>query len=351
MAEERLFPSFNVDVEGILDIIRKNGYRKVLLQGPEGLKTDLVELAMFLEKESMSDVWVDGEPCFGACDHAGDRARTMGAEVLIHLGHSDIPSMDRNKSTPIHFFPVFMKWETEMIHGGVGKIVNLISGSKISLFTTIQHIDLLDEVRDLLRKEGVNVHVGGPGNREVYPGQVLGCSFSSSREIPDDVEYLLFLGTGRFHPMGLALSSGRDVHTLDPISGEVGVVRKGDLDGMLRSRFGHINKFKEHLGNGERTGIIVGSKPGQGRLALAERIREALNTRDHASVMVLMDHLDPMKIRSLGLRILVNTACPRITLDDSGRYSSEGLTVLTPVELDIALGIISWTDYSFDDLW
>jgi hypothetical protein len=38
-------------------------------------------------------------------------------------------------------------------------------------------------------------------------------------------------------------------------------------------------------------------------------------------------------------------------VDDSKRYSDEDLTVITPVEMRIALGIISWSDYSFDEEW
>ena len=64
-----------------------------------------------------------------------------------------------------------------------------------------------------------------------------------------------------------------------------------------------------------------------------------------------MDHMDPMKLRSLGLKVAVSTSCPRIALDDSSRYSAEGVMLLTPIELKIILGELSWDDYRFDDEW
>jgi 2-(3-amino-3-carboxypropyl)histidine synthase len=351
MAEERLFPSFRVDLEEILKVITRNGYTKVMLQGPEGMKRGLLGLAEVLEERSMAYVWVDGEPCYGACDHAGERGDVLGVDALIHLGHSDIPSMERERSVPIHFFPVEMRGESEMIQGGLGRIISRLSGKKVSLFTSIQHMTLLEEIRDRLRTAGLKVHIGEPGSREEYPGQVLGCSFSSAGDLPRDVDALVFIGTGRFHPLGLAMASQREVHIMNPLTGEVGIVGKEDLDKMLRSRFGHINRFKEVLSKGEMVGVVIGFKPGQRRIALAENLRDILKEREIRTKMVVMDHMDPMKLKSLGLRLIVSTACPRIALDDSRRYSAEELTVLTPVELRIALDLKSWSDYAFDAEW
>ncbi len=351
MEEEDIFPSFNIDIPDIIRVVKENGYRRILLQGPEGMKRGLIGLAEVLEERSMAYVWVDGEPCYGACDHAGERGNVLGVDALLHLGHSDIPSMERNRSVPIHFFPVEMRGESEMIQGGLGRIISRLSGKKVSLFTTIQHMTLLVEIRDRLRRAGLKVHIGEPGSREEYPGQVLGCSFSSAGDLPRDVDALVFIGTGRFHPLGLAMASQREVHTMNPLTGEVGIVGKEDLDKMLRSRFGHINRFKEVLSRGEMVAIVIGFKPGQRRIALAEKLQDILKEREIRTKMVVMDHMEPMKLKSLSLRLIVSTACPRIALDDSGRYSAEELTVLTPVELTIALGLKSWSDYAFDAEW
>ena len=61
--------------------------------------------------------------------------------------------------------------------------------------------------------------MGPAGGRIKHPGQVLGCCYSTARELYLD-EYL-FIGTGQFHPLGIALATGKRVVTADPITCEV----------------------------------------------------------------------------------------------------------------------------------
>ena len=67
--------------------------------------------------------------------------------------------------------------------------------------------------------------------------------------------------------------------------------------------------------------------------------------------MIVMDGIDPMKLRSLGMELAVITACPRIVYDDSPRYMAENVLLLTAGELMIALGLEKWENYSFDEDW
>ncbi len=351
MDTAHLFPSFIVDVAGIIELISTKDYSKVVIQGPEGMKRGLIQLADLIEKETGSTILLDGEPCYGACDHAGERAKLLGADALIHLGHSDIPSMERGGSVPIHFFHTEMRAELGIVHDGLRNIIKRIGDGSVSLFTTIQHLGLLKEVRSYLENAGMDVHIGDPGGREEFPGQVLGCSFSPASDLPSNVTSLVFVGTGRFHPLGLCMASKKEVHTLDPMTGEVGLVSKDDLDRVLRTRFGNINKMKEMMAAGEIVGIVIGFKPGQRRAALAEEMLSLLKESGKKGRLVIMDHMDPMKLKILGFRIAVSTACSRIAMDDSLRYSREDITMLTPVELKIALDIVKWSDYSFDDEW
>jgi 2-(3-amino-3-carboxypropyl)histidine synthase len=43
----------------------------------------------------------------------------------------------------------------------------------------------------------------------------------------------------------------------------------------------------------------------------------------------------------------VCTACPRIAIDDSRRYTQP---ILTPQELEMAIGERSWSEYAFDEI-
>ena len=58
-----------------------------------------------------------------------------------------------------------------------------------------------------------------------------------------------------------------------------------------------------------------------------------------------------MKIKTLGLSLVVSTACPRIAIDDHRAFSDEGITILTPIEMRIALGLVAMEDYTLDEDW
>lgn len=351
MEEDDIFPSFKVDTQGIFDVISANGYRKVLIQGPEGMKRGMMDLSDIIEERTGAEAWIDGEPCYGACDHAGERAMILGLDALIHLGHSDIPSMERDHSVPIHFFHVSMKIDEGSVTAIVDKIIPMLEGKKLSLFTTVQHLPLIGVIQKHLEGKGIDVHIGEPGGREEFAGQVLGCSFASASDLPPDMDDLIFIGTGEFHPMGLCLSTGKRVLILDPMTGEISSITRDDLDRKLRIRYAAIEKAKEEMNGGGTIGVIIGFKPGQRRLSLSEDLILQLRESGFKGRTVIMDHMDPMKLRTLGIDVAISTSCPRIALDDSYMYSKEGVTIITPQEARIALQIDRWDDYRFDEEW
>jgi 2-(3-amino-3-carboxypropyl)histidine synthase len=351
MDQNEIFPSFLVDMGSIVETISSKSYHRIMVQAPEGMKMYMTLLADIIEEATNAEVIIDGEPCYGACDHSGERAKMLGMDALIHIGHTDIPSMKREGSIPVHFFPAQMKTDMEAIKKGLDEILERTEARRVSLLTTAQHIARLIEIEAYLLEKEVTVHLGGPGKREMYPGQVLGCSFSAAKDLPDEVEVLIYIGTGNFHPLGLALSTGKEVHMLDPMTGSVSQVEMQEVDRLLRRRFAHIEKAKDALEKGSDVGLIIGSKPGQERSSLAESMMEELGKKGHKARKIVMDHIEPMKIRALGYEVAVNTACPRIAFDDSSRYDLEGVTLITPAELRIALDILPWDQYSFDEEW
>ncbi|MGA1848849.1 MAG: diphthamide biosynthesis enzyme Dph2 [Thermoplasmatota archaeon] len=345
------FPSFDLDTDGVVALIRGEGYRKVLVQVPEGMKPGALELSRRIERDTDAHAYVDGELCYGACDHAGVRARLLGVDAVIHLGHSDIPHMESDCSVPVHFFPASMKLETVPLVRGINEVLDRERGVRLGLATTVQHLGTLNKARDLLEKRGRKAFIGKPGRREMFPGQVLGCSFASARSIFHDVDAFVYIGTGRFHPIGLVNSVRKPVWAVDPMTGEVNRFGQDDLDQFLRKRWAAIASVKTSIEKGHNVGIVVGTKPGQMRMGLAEKMLDECRQKGMPSSMVVMDHVDPMKLRSLGIAVAVITACPRIAYDDISRYQQEGVVVITSNELMIATGEEEWEKYRFDEEW
>jgi 2-(3-amino-3-carboxypropyl)histidine synthase len=123
------------------------------------------------------------------------------------------------------------------------------------------------------------------------------------------------------------------------------------LERFMRKRYGAITRARDLMESGEDLCITVTGKPGQKRMDLARDLKEEASRKGSDVGMVHMDLLTPMKFRSLGYKICCSTACPRIAMDDSDQYLLEGVTLLTPTELRIALGLMSWDDYELDEEW
>ena len=76
------------DINRVLKETGKHKAKRIFLQAPEGLKTRLQEIARQLEKKGL-EVFISCEPCFGSCDIREHDAKTLGCDVLLHLGHTD----------------------------------------------------------------------------------------------------------------------------------------------------------------------------------------------------------------------------------------------------------------------
>ncbi len=78
---------------------------------------------------------------------------------------------------------------------------------------------------------------------------------------------------------------------------------------------------------------------------LAERIERDLTARGLETDIVVMEEFHPDFLLSFQAEAFVSTACPRISIDDYLRYPKP---ILTPVELEIVLGLRRWEDYKMD---
>jgi len=345
---QEMFPSYEFPIDEVCDVISENGYGKVLLQVPEGLKRAVVPISTELEERTGVSVLIDGDQVFGACDHTGIRGETFGLDAVIHLGHAPLGS---HRGVSVHFFPVRMVSSSGAVERALERLISSSGEKRVGVVTTIQHIHLLEGVVKELERAGKEVSVGGPGKREAQRGQVLGCSFSSAREISHRVDAYVYIGTGSFHPMGVVLSTGKPVYIIDPTGGDLRKIVPEEKERFIRSRFSLVNLAAQHMEKKEVVGIIVSTKPGQSRMELARSLFLIVANEGFRAKLISMDLLTPMKIRSLGIRLACSTACPRIAVDDWRSYSEEGIVLLTPFELRASLSLSDMNDYSLDEEW
>lgn len=319
-----------LDLEGAVELIRKSGAKRVGLQAPEGLKRALPSLARQIEEKTGTEVIISGDPCYGACDL--DMALCKEVDLMLHLGHAELGEGEGE----VIYLEARMPQDLSVV---VENAVPVLKARRVCVTTTIQHVHKLAQVLEVLRQHGIEGVVGEAGGRVKYPGQVLGCCYTTARTAADVDEYL-FIGTGRFHPLGIALATGKRVVIADPVTGEVSEI---DPDPMLRRRFGTITRAMD----AKRFAILVSKKPGQRRMELARKIKELGETKGREMFLVYLDNIEPDRLLNLGAEAAVSTACPRVALDDAAKYR---IPILTPPEFEVLMGERRWEEYRFDEI-
>ncbi|MBE6522218.1 MAG: diphthamide biosynthesis enzyme Dph2 [Thermoplasmata archaeon] len=324
---------FDFQLDNIVAWIRDGGYTSVALQLPEGLKIRATEISDYLTEKTGVETLIVGLPCYGACDLYDYRGKT---DALVHFGHSPIPSQGDD--------PNVLYIETRSDADVDGSILGLLSGlpERIGMLATIQYLDLIPKVKSILEKSGRKVFVGTGDRRIAYPGQVLGCNGSSAEAVLDDVDAFLFIGEGDFHPLAAAFGIKKDVIVLNPVTSEVRSMAEV-RDRILRKRFAAIQTAK----NAQSFLVIVCSKVGQNRSEEADRAIEKIRSHGLKAYKAILEEITPLSLLSYRVDAYVNTACPRVAMDDSAKYDHPMITL---TELDIVLGDREWADYEFDQI-
>jgi 2-(3-amino-3-carboxypropyl)histidine synthase len=312
-------------------VIKVSEARTIGFQLPEGLKRKGAELARRVEEATGAEVIISGDPCFGACDL--DRTLLEYVDILFHFGHAELG--DLKLSDKIYFIEARSAVDVRPV---VEKAVLELKGKRVGLITTVQHVHKLPEACAVLRAEGRTCVIGRGDKRIAYPGQVLGCNFSAARA--EECDEYLYIGSGDFHPLGVALSTKKRVLAADPFSGEV---REVDPSKILRQRSAVIAKSLDV----KVFGIIVSSKSGQTRLELASALKKRAEKHGKEAFLILIDLVTPDQLLQFKVDAFVNTACPRLAIDEVGRFPSP---MLTPQEFEIVLGEREWDKLVLDEV-
>ena len=168
--------------------------------------------------------------------------------MLVHVGHTPLGDTDGR----VLYLP--LAFDADLV--AVEAALPLLRGTVVGLVATAQHAHLLPAAAELLTAHGFDPRIGGPTPRTPLPGQVLGCSFGAARETGADE--ILFLGTGVFHPLGVALATRVRVIACDPYSGTAEAVRP---ERLLRRRFALIERARKAT----TVGVLLSTKSGQRR--------------------------------------------------------------------------------------
>jgi len=184
---------------------------------------------------------------------------------------------------------------------------------KIGLAATVQFIDYIDEIKQYLSTREKIAFIDK--DRQKYEGQLLGCDTTGAEKISEDVDAFLYIGTGVFHPLGIALKIDKDVYCYDPISAVMTKIDITQVERYNKKRKAAYVKFLE----ASEIGILVSLKPGQNNLKKAIELKNKL--KDKNCYIFVFDTLDFGQLENFPfVQCWVNTACNRI-LDDYEKFT------------------------------
>jgi 2-(3-amino-3-carboxypropyl)histidine synthase len=328
---------FDFEEERLKQEISKTNAKRVLLQMPEGLKPEAPRIAKMVEKAGALPI-ISADPCYGACDLATSEAEALGVDLLVHFGHAKLL---KHEKVPTLYLEARA---TLAVDAAIFSSLPLLKKyGRIGLATTVQHVQVLDLVREILVNAGKTVEVGDT-RRLAYPGQVIGCDFSNVKSIAPDVDAFLFVGGGKFHALGVALATSKPTVIADPYGGVAYSVTE-EVQKIIKQRYASIGEASK----AKSFGVLVSLKPGQKHLDEALKIKAAVEGMSKSAYVIAAKEILPDVLAEFPtIEAYVNTACPRISLDDASKFKKP---VLTLQEFKVVSGEVSWEKLLKDGLF
>jgi len=321
---------FDFELDKLKQEITRLGAKRVLLQMPQGLKPQALQLAQLVTScDALPIVLVD--PCYGACDIAQSEAEGLAADLIIHIGHTQMVNQTK---TPT----LYIKAHTNLPITSALKqaLPLLLNYNTIGLTTSIQHIETLPSAKQLLLEHGKAVLIGD-ADQLLYAGQLLGCNYSNAKSIANQVDAFLFIGGGIFHALGVALATNKPTLIADPYDNQAYPITN-QAQRLLQQRYANLQAAKD----AKTIGILVGLKLGQTHLLQALNAKTTAEKSGRFALLLAGRELTPEALMDFPhIDAYINTACPRISLDTPNKFPKP---ILTLNEFRVLCGEISWTD-------
>ncbi len=157
-------------------------------------------------------------------------------------------------------------------------------------------------------------------------GQVLGCNASMASKLSSKVDAFLFVGSGVFHPIQIALQTKKPVYTYNPFNDVFKKLEQKEIDTYEKAHKGAVLKFL----NAKSVGVIVSTKIGQANLKRALQMKK---DKSKEYYIFVCDTLDFRWMEDFNfIDCWVNTACPRLDDQRSGIVSINDLIAAKAVK-------------------
>ncbi len=194
----------------------------------------------------------------------------------------------------------------------------------VALYASVQFCHNLDQVKQQLTKLNINIISSQPDRTHVQH-QLLGCdnyhdSLHLTGQQRNQIDYYLYIGDGRFHPLALVygqkdLPSMNPIICNDPIARRMQLLDHTFIKKILQKYRASLLKFL----NATAVGVLVTIKPGQEQFKPALVLEKKFPQKKFyyfIDNVISFDQLENFPF----IEVWVNTACPRIGFDDQEKF-------------------------------
>ena len=311
-----------LEKERILQWVVRNKVDKVIIQAPNGLKQHVREIIDLLEENGVT-VFISASHTWGGCDIVFDEAYKLGVKYVLHIGHHGPHRVTIPDNISILFIPAYFDRNPTPIFDKALEEIKDKKVNTISIATSVQHIKWLRELRKKALNYGFRVNIRkGVGGLE---GLVIGCEYSA---IDPEADEIFIVSGGYFHALGAALWSRKDVWKIDPY---LSLYERVSYRKVVSRRLYNITNAMD----AKKFLIIVSVKPGQYSMETALKAKRLIIENNRSADIAVFNDVTMEKIQNLGkYDAYLNTACPRLAVDDSSLFPSP---VINPGELKYVL--------------
>ncbi|XP_034280383.2 2-(3-amino-3-carboxypropyl)histidine synthase subunit 1 isoform X1 [Pantherophis guttatus] len=315
----RLPHNYNFEVYKTVWRVRQAQARRVALQMPEGLLMFACTLADIVERFTGAEAVVMGDVTYGACCVDDFTARALGADFLVHYGHSCLIPIDSTQGLKMLY--VFVDIKIDTAHLLETLRFNFPVGAKLALVSTVQFVSALQAASRELQPDYC---VWTPQCKPLSPGELLGCT---SPRLAQETDAIVYLGDGRFHLESIMIANPEvPAYRYDPYSKAFSQELYAHQR-MQESRKAAIRQ----AASARKWGLILGTLGRQGSPAILKHLESSLEAAGHPYVRLLLSEIFPSKLKLFpDVEAWVQVACPRLSIDWGEAFEKP---LLTPYEV------------------
>lgn len=190
------------------------------------------------------------------------------------------------------FIPV--EYKLNLDKSEIKKLLNKIP-NKIILIYTSQYKKIAQEIKQFLKKDILGFQ------------QVLGCTKLKPNK---KAKAILYIGSGMFHPVSIARTTKLPVYTFYPETNSLNKISKEQIEKLNKKQKACYLNYV----NSDKIGILISIKPGQNRLKKAISLKKQIKNKK--SYLFIGNNLNLNEIENFNIKSWINTACPRLDLDN-----------------------------------